>query len=736
MNKSSADFESELRVSPKPVLATLPILGALLLLGAQLLSCPWTVASQTISLFLVLCLLSLIGWLTVEWKPLMGRWFVVLSLVVVVYAAHVWLDVAESLAFVVIPIALAVPLISLRAAAITAVGESLFLTVVLNYLAVELDPLSVAVALIAIWGMLGVMYAAYRPMHKLIGWLEGYFEHTQHLLSEARDRQMELRQALESLANANRQLALANERMAQLRVIAEEAQRAKTSFVASVSHEFRTPLNLIIGLVDLMLEAPEIYAVALSPKMRADLEVVHRNCEHLANMIDDVLNLTRLETGRMALHRERVDLREAINRSAAAVHPLLVSKQLALRIVVPDDLPEVYCDRTRIQQVILNLLSNAARFTDEGGIEIETAQQDQHVLVSVTDTGQGISQEDAARIFEPFWQGAGQLWRDKGGSGLGLSISRQFVKLHGGQMWLESELGVGTTFSFTLPISPPLEHAAHPAYKIREDWVWREHAFRTGRAGHGGQLVKPRVVVCDKTGTLYPLFVHYSDQVEFIDTQGLAQAIQEIRECPVQAVVLNTAVSDTLWSLVETTRRDVPGTPIIGCSIPPRVERAIDVGALGYLIKPVTRADLERAIRAVATPVRRVLIVDDDLNVLQLYSRMLHVFDSTLEIVTASSGKEALEELRRTCPDLMLLDIVMPDMDGWQVMESMAADERTRNVPTFFVSAQDPTDELPMSELLLITMHGGLSLSALLRCSLEISALLLEPEKGLDLVPV
>jgi CheY-like chemotaxis protein len=168
----------------------------------------------------------------------------------------------------------------------------------------------------------------------------------------------------------------------------------------------------------------------------------------------------------------------------------------------------------------------------------------------------------------------------------------------------------------------------------------------------------------------------------------------------------------------------------------PQVERAIKAGALGYLIKPVTRADLEGALRSVGGPVSRILVVDDDPDVLQLFSQMLYVCDSGLEIVTASSGREALEELRRMLPDLMLLDVIMPDLDGWQVLESIVQDEGIGHVPAFLVSAQDPGDEPPASEFLLTAMDGGFSPSKLLRCSLGISELLLKSEEGLDLGPV
>jgi CheY-like chemotaxis protein len=156
------------------------------------------------------------------------------------------------------------------------------------------------------------------------------------------------------------------------------------------------------------------------------------------------------------------------------------------------------------------------------------------------------------------------------------------------------------------------------------------------------------------------------------------------------------------------------------------------LGALGHLVKPVRRDDLTRAIQAVGHPVRRVLLADDDPDALMLFQQMLRVCDDSLEVVTASNGQEALEQLRETRPDLMLLDVVMPDLDGWQVLEVMGQGDKALRVPTFVISAQDPADQPLRSKFLLVTMDGGLSLSRLLRCSLEISKSLLEPEGALD----
>lgn len=735
MDDSISNVEAELRISPKLVLAALLALGCLLFLGAELLSYPWHTVSRIISLLLLLSTLSITGWLLADWKPLIGRWFTVLALVTAVHLAGFWLDIPESFAWAVIPAAAAVPLVGFPAAVIIAVGESVLVAASARYPvtgAAGFNSSSASVALVAIWTVFGAMYALYHPVRQRSAWSDEYFKRAQQFLKEAQDHRAEIEQALDDLAHANRQLVLMNERITTLRLIAEEAQKAKTRFVARVSHEFRTPLNMIIGLVDLMVESPEMYDVALSPRMREDLKTVHRNCEHLANMVNDVLDLTRIEADRMVLHKERVDIKSVIDSATEVVRPLLEGKQLDLHISIPEDLPRVYCDRTRIEQVILNLMSNAARYTEEGGITVVVARRDQHVLVSVADTGQGISPEDVERIFEPFCQGTSDLWRDKGGSGLGLSISKQFVELHGGQMWVQSELSEGTTFTFDLPISAPIAPVSRPGHQIREDWIWYE---RQSKPSFPEPHYNFRLVACDEMGDLPAWLKRYTDKVEIVDTRDLDQAIKTLQQTPAHAVLLNVATPDSAWPLVQTLTQQVPGTPIIGCCVPHSFERARALGALGHLIKPVTRPDLKQALKAVGHPVRRVLVVDDDPGALQLFSAMLHVCDSTLEVVTAAGGKEALDQLHRTPPDLVLLDVVMPDTDGWQVLEAMARDGGMPKVPTFFVSAQDPSDQPPTSRFLLATIEKGLSLSKLLRCSLEISKLLLQPEGALDRVP-
>jgi CheY-like chemotaxis protein len=345
-------------------------------------------------------------------------------------------------------------------------------------------------------------------------------------------------------------------------------------------------------------------------------------------------------------------------------------------------------------------------------------------LVSVADTGPGISPKDVERIFEPFCQGTSGPWRDKGGSGLGLSISKQFVKSHGGRIWLETELGKGTTFYFTLSISPPIDHLARPGHWIKEDWPWFE---RSSRVELPSSTFRSRFIVCDEIGDLYSAFTRYSDEIEFVETRSLAEIKKQLAHAPAHAILLNSVSPEDLWTLVDQVRRMVPDTPVIGCCVPPQLKRAWEAGATSYLTKPVTRADVKAAIEGLDQPIKRVLVVDDDPEMVQLLMRMLKAYDVTLEVLTADNGVAALHQLVHDAPDLVLLDVVLPDLDGWQVLEQKNRDDRLKHIPVIIISAQDLLLEPTATRALMATMGEGLSLGKSLRCSLELSEILLKP---------
>ena len=711
-------------VSTKSVIAGLALAGVVAVLACALGSVPPLHESAFALLVLAV---SAIAWGVTNWQPGVGRWFTLAVILALLLLANAWLGVPLSLAMLAIPTGLAAAMIGVTAAAGLALAQTALLIVTPQVIGASIDPAATFLVLTAIWGTLGTVWAICRGVTQRAEWLSDYLQSSQHVVEDARRRQAELEQLREDWSNTTRQLALANERLTALRLIAEDARESQASFVAKVSHEFRTPLNIIIGMVNLMVESPELYEGEFPPRALAQLEIVYRNCEHLSSMIDDVLDLTQVEAGRMPLRREYVDLADIIDSAVGVVRPMIVEKGLDLRVAVPDDVPEIYCDRIRIRQVILNLLSNAARFTEEGRISVAATGQDQRVVVSVADTGPGIPAEDAERIFEPFRQAAAVPWRDRGGSGLGLSISKEFVQLHSGRMWLESEVGRGSTFFVELPHSRPSDHSARPERWIKGDWIWGERAFRTERSGLVDQPFKPRVVVCDQTGDLHSAFARHSDEVEFVDTEDLAQAAQELERCPAQALMLNAASPKGLLSLVEMARREVCDTPIIGGCCPPSVKHALEAGALDYLTKPVTRADLKGAIEAVGRPVRRILILDDEADARELLAFYVRAYDDAIEVVETESSEQALRELHGPAPDLILLDLLLPGMDGWQFLALKNEDETLRDIPTVIISAQDARQGPLRSELVLATIGEGLSFSKLLDCSRELAALLMRP---------
>jgi signal transduction histidine kinase/DNA-binding response OmpR family regulator len=536
-------------------------------------------------------------------------------------------------------------------------------------------------------------------LHTALNWALVMTREAQRNAEEARRGRARLGTVLRSLEEAYVRLERANEALIFARAEAEKAYRFKADFVANVSHELRTPLNLIIGFSEMMAMAPESYGgVTLPSEYRGDVMAVYRSASHLKELIDDVLDLSQIEAGRLPLTRKPTDLGDVIEEACEIVRGLGQAKGLRLEALVAPDLPILRLDATRIRQVILNLLSNALRFTDQGFIRVRAWVEDREVIVTVEDTGQGISPDKLDRAFEAFSQLDDELLQE--GSGLGLAVSRRFVQLHGGLMSIQSALGDGTTVRFTLPL--PEIGIASPCSPFRA-------SFPMPKSAQGCQ-----VLVLDDDPQAVGTLRRYTEGYQFL----LADAVEPVQEIvtsePLAAVLIDRSWADNQGNDVTSL---LPGAlPVLSCSLPSWRRASLALGVLDHLVKPLTRETLVRAVDRLATPPDTILAVDDDPGFLRLLTRMLGALEPTPHIVEASSGGEGLELLHTARPDLVLLDLVMPQVDGYQFLAAMSHWPEVAATPVIVISAQTAEEEgQPVAGGFSVAHDGGFSTTQVLQ---------------------
>jgi signal transduction histidine kinase/CheY-like chemotaxis protein len=560
-------------------------------------------------------------------------------------------------------------------------------------------------------------WIASRNLLMITEWSLQSYSKVRQDLEGIRTRQVELEQMQEDLGLANRELARLSQRMKVLEGIAEEARQAKTEFVANVSHELRTPLNMIIGYADLISKSPKVYGSQLPASLLTDIKAILKNAQHLSTLVNDVLDLSQVEVGRMALSRDWVSPQKTISEAFTVVKGLFESKNLYLEAEVIPDLQPIYYDETRIRQVIINLLSNAGRFTEDGGVTLTCQETARDVVFSVTDTGPGIDAKDQERIFEPFQQANTSIRRRYGGSGLGLTISKQFIEMHGGKMWMESQLGVGTTIYFSLPKgNAALPLAENPNASLMRAIVPDDQSgYRVRTRSFQAPLLpaSDRYVIVDPEQTLQRLLNRYLPNARVENTKGVADAIEALNQSPAQALILNIPNFEDVPDMVST----LPySTPTITCWLPGEHAAAQRLDALEYLIKPVSQEKLLTTVLGLGINIKTVLIVDDEEDELHLFARHLESDGHGYRILQVTNGKRALSMLRTRHPDLMLLDLMMPGMDGFQVMEEKRRDPAIRDIPVIIISARDPSGDPIISDTFMVTHSGGLSQRNLIAC--------------------
>ncbi|MBI2939903.1 MAG: hybrid sensor histidine kinase/response regulator [Chloroflexi bacterium] len=563
---------------------------------------------------------------------------------------------------------------------------------------ITIPPSTMWGALALVWLVALSSWATTQNLYTALHWAWTDSEQSSRNLAEARKYQGELAAALRQLEEATYRLERANYALARARAEADEARQLKAQFAAHVSHELRTPINLVVGFAELMLSHPETYGgTPLPDTYVADLSVIHRSAKHLRGLIDDILDLSQIDAGAMPVLKEITDIGALVNEAVATAQPLLERKGLAIKIDVAPSLPLLNLDRLRIRQVLLNLLNNAVRFTELGGIGVRVDRDEDHVLVEVADTGVGIRPEDLGKLFEPFHQLESSPTRGRGGTGLGLAICRRFVELHGGRIWASSEgiPGQGSIFGFALPLQPESE----PAVDAR--------GAPPGQAYRRWELPSappaPTVVLLDDDPSIVNLFRRRLDEYRVEGVTQPMEAIKLAARLRAHAIVTDLPNGASLdeWQRDWERLAGRHGVRVVGCPMPSgrRVARAL--GLVDYLVKPVTREALLESVKAVAPPLRSapqtVLVVDDEPQMVRLLCNTLRASGTPYHLRVAYDGEQALEQMSRTVPDLVLLDLLMPQVGGLTVLEKMRADPVLAHVPVIAVSARGAIEAISPS---------------------------------------
>jgi signal transduction histidine kinase/CheY-like chemotaxis protein len=460
------------------------------------------------------------------------------------------------------------------------------------------------------------------------------------------------------------------------RAAAEQANKAKSAFLANMSHELRTPLNAIIGFTRIVRRKAE---GALPLKQTENLDKVLTSAEHLLSLINTVLDIAKIEAGHMDVTASNFNAGQLIDQCITTATPLLkpgVSLVKAYRV----DLPLAHSDQDKIRQILFNLLGNAAKFTQRGTITIAASTGAGRLSIAVTDTGIGIAPEAIGRIFEEFQQADTSTTRQYGGTGLGLSISRSLARLLGGDITVTSKLDAGSTFTLTLPLS----YGVQPA---REKPVLQA-ALPTRRD-------RPIILAIDDDPNDLEILRESLGEAgyEVVGAASGEEGLARAKEIRPQVITLDVMMpTKDGWQVLFDLKAD-PATrdiPVIMLTIVDKKPLGYELGAADYLLKPFDTDAIVAALRRVAQrngghAPKRMLIADDDPNVIDIVRQLV---GAQYELQSAGDGIDALAAIARNRPDVILLDLIMPRLDGFGVIEQLRQDPAHRAIPVVVLTAK------------------------------------------------
>jgi PAS domain S-box-containing protein len=474
-----------------------------------------------------------------------------------------------------------------------------------------------------------------------------------------------------ALENA-RSYNLAQKAMEEMR----ETDRIKSQFLANMSHELRTPLNSIIGFSRVILKGID---GPINEPQQQDLSAIYNSGQHLLGLINDILDLSKIDAGKMELAFDEVNMGDTIHSVMSTAVGLVKDKQIRLQEQIEANLPAVRADSMRLRQVLLNLISNAAKFTDEGTIVVSAnlhtnSLGKQEVMVSVIDSGAGISPEDQEKLFKPFSQVDSSPTRKTGGTGLGLSISHRLVELHGGRIGVHSSVGKGSTFYFTVPV--------YMTQPVIPD------------VGGG------KIILCiDDDSQVINLYDRYLTPqgyqvIALTDPTKACEVVKQVKPFAITLDIMMPGYDG--WQVINDLKSDsdTHEYPVIICSIVEEEEKGFSLGAADYLVKPILEEDLVHSLNRLNGDgtINEVLVIDDDLNDLRLVEKILNEH-SKYKPVLAEGGINGWEMLLAKQPQAIILDLFMPDLDGFTILERMRSTAKLRDIPVVVISGVDLSPE-------------------------------------------
>ncbi len=509
------------------------------------------------------------------------------------------------------------------------------------------------------------------------------FENNILLENRVRERTEELRQVNEKLMQEIAERKKAEVELAKSRDEAIRLAKVKSLFLANMSHELRTPLNSIIGFSEVLLD--QTFG-SLNEKQTKYTNNIHASGKHLLALINDILDLSKIEAGKIELKLEDVSIKELLDECHTLVKTMASKKSLLLDFMV-EGISTVTADPVRLKQIMYNLLSNAIKFTpDNGKVSVEAKIVNGMVQISVRDTGIGIAKEDMGKVFEEFRQIDSSYAKRYQGTGLGLPLTRKLVELHGGKIWLESEPGKGSIFTFTIPQSGERRNFDTEDTKNTEDIL-----ITNG---------KPVILVVEDEKQTRDLLTIYLEEAGYQVAYAIdgEEAIIKAKEIRPYAITLDIILPKKDGFVVLKELKTIPETkdiPVTIISVVDNKELGLSLGAAEYLMKPVDKKELARKLEKYSLKEKKeginILLIDDSPEDVELLTSFLE--PEGIKVIKAYGGEGGIKLAIEKQPNVIILDLMMPEVSGFEVVQRLKKDERTKNIPIIICTGKDLTEE-------------------------------------------